>query len=44
MADRIILPDRVVPMRVIVCGVQRTGTLSTSKLTKLPGYILFPWR
>lgn len=24
------IPDRIVPMRVIVCGVQRTGTLSTS--------------
>ncbi|KAH7150374.1 P-loop containing nucleoside triphosphate hydrolase protein [Dactylonectria estremocensis] len=24
----IVLPDRIVPMRVIVCGVHRTGTLS----------------
>jgi hypothetical protein len=30
-----IIPDRVVPMRVIVCGLQRTGTLSTSILTNL---------
>ncbi|CAH0050348.1 unnamed protein product [Clonostachys solani] len=26
--NRIMLPDRIVPMRVIVCGAQRTGTLS----------------
>ncbi|KAF4978366.1 hypothetical protein FZEAL_5234 [Fusarium zealandicum] len=27
-AQGIVLPDRIVPMRVIVCGVHRTGTLS----------------
>ncbi|KAM5347862.1 hypothetical protein ACJ41O_007686 [Fusarium nematophilum] len=27
-AQGVVLPDRIVPMRVIVCGVHRTGTLS----------------
>ncbi|KAL7906330.1 hypothetical protein GGI35DRAFT_105410 [Trichoderma velutinum] len=31
-------PDRVVPMRVIVCGVQRTGTLSVRLALKQLGF------
>ncbi|KAF5006364.1 hypothetical protein FDECE_7238 [Fusarium decemcellulare] len=30
----VVLPDRIVPMRVIVCGVHRTGTLSTLSLVR----------
>ncbi|KPM34301.1 hypothetical protein AK830_g12271 [Neonectria ditissima] len=28
VSQGVVLPDRIVPMRVIVCGVHRTGTLS----------------
>ncbi|KAH8736384.1 P-loop containing nucleoside triphosphate hydrolase protein [Ilyonectria robusta] len=34
----VVLPDRIVPMRVIVCGVHRTGTLSIRSALRELGF------